>query len=55
MKAKELAEILLTKPDSNVCIKGGMLLTLMEILIIVQKILNQSVWRMESFCYLKSN
>lgn len=54
MKAKELAEILLTKPESDVCIKENMLLTLTEILVIVRKVLNQSVLKMGHSCYLKS-
>ena len=54
MKAKDLAEILLTKPESNVCIKRKFVINLTEILIIVRKILNQSVLRVGSLCYLKS-
>ena len=54
MKAKELAEILLTKPESDVCIKREYVINLTEILIIVRKVLNQSVLKMGHSFYLKS-
>lgn len=54
MKAKDLVDILLTKPESDVCIKREYVINLTEILIIVLKVLNQLVSKMGILFYLKS-
>lgn len=54
MKAKELAEILLTNPESDVCIKREYVINPHGDTCYCTEVLNQSVLKMGNSCYLKS-